>query len=43
MTYETNIKYLVNPVEYKLFSSLINENFDAFVCEPYEVFISYPL
>ena len=36
-------KYLINPVEYELFSSLTNEKFDALVCEPYEILISYPL
>ena len=36
-------KYLINPVEYELFSSLTNEKLDAFVCEPYEILISYPL
>ena len=38
-----NDKYLINPVEYELFSSLTNEKLDAFVCEPYEILISYPL
>ena len=36
-------KYLINPVEYELYSSLTNEKLDAFVCEPYEILISYPL
>ena len=36
-------KYLINPVEYELFSSLTNEKLDAFVCKPYEILISYPL
>ena len=36
-------KYLINPVEYELFSSLTNEKIDALVCEPYEILISYPL
>ena len=36
-------KYLINPVEYELYSSLTNERLDALVCEPYEMLISYPL
>ena len=36
-------KYLINPVEYELYSSLTNQKLDAFVCEPYEMLISYPL
>ena len=39
-----NDKYLINPVEYELFSSsYTNEKLDALVCEPYEIVISYPL
>ena len=38
-----NDKYLINPVEYELYSSLTNERLDALVCEPYEILISYPL
>jgi len=36
-------KYLINPVEYELYSSLTNEKLDALVCDPYEMLISYPL
>ena len=36
-------KYLINPVEYGLFSSNMSEELDAHVCEPYEILISYPL
>ena len=36
-------KYLINPVEYELFSSNVSEKLDAFVCDPYEIVISYPL
>ena len=36
-------KYLINPVEYELYSSLTNQKLDALVCEPYEMLISYPL
>jgi len=36
-------KYLINKVEYELFSSKMNEKIDASVCSPYEIIISYPL
>ena len=36
-------KYLINPVEYELFSSNMNEKLDASVCSPNELIISYPL
>ena len=36
-------RYLINPVEYELYSSLTNQKLDALVCEPYEMLISYPL
>ena len=36
-------KYLINPVEYGLYSSNMSEALDAHVCEPYEILISYPL
>jgi len=36
-------KYLINPVEYELFSSNKSEKLDASVCSPYELIISYPL
>ena len=39
-----NDKYLINPVEYELFSSSdTNERLDALVCEPNEILVSYPL
>ena len=41
---KSNDKYLINPVEYELFSSSYsNEKLDALVCEPYEIVISYPI
>ena len=36
-------KYLINPVEYGLYSSNMSEELDAHVCQPYEILISYPL
>ena len=36
-------KYLINPVEYELFSLKNNEKIDASVCDPYEIIISYPI
>ena len=36
-------KYLINPVEYEIFSSNMSEKLDASVCSPYEIIISYPL
>ena len=36
-------KYLINPVEYELFSSNKSEKLDTSVCSPYELIISYPL
>ena len=36
-------KYLINPVEYELFSSNKSEKLDASVCSPYELIISFPL
>ena len=36
-------KYLINKVEYELYSSKMNEKIDASVCNPYEIIISYPL
>ena len=41
---KNNDKYLINPVEYELFSSSdTNERMDALVCEPNEIVVSYPL
>ena len=42
-TNHKNDKYLINPVEYELYSSLTNQKLDALVCEPFEMLISYPL
>lgn len=36
-------KYLINKVEYELYSSIMNERIVASVCNPYEIIISYPL
>jgi hypothetical protein len=36
-------KYLINPVEYGLYSSNMSEVLDAHVCESNEILISYPL
>ena len=36
-------KYLINPVEYELFSSNMNEKLDTSVCSQNELIISYPL
>ena len=38
-----NKKYLINKVEYELYSSKMNERIVASVCSPYEIIISYPL
>ena len=38
-----NGSYLINQVEYELFSNKTNERLDALVCSPYELIISYPL
>ena len=38
-----NNSYLINQVEYELFSNKTNEKLDALVCAPYEICISYPL
>ena len=38
-----NTSYLINQVEYQLFSNKTNEKLDALVCSPYEMLISYPL
>ena len=38
-----NNSYLINQVEYQLFSNKTNEKLDALVCSPYEMLISYPL
>jgi len=35
--------YLINRVEYGLFSNNTNEKLDALVCDPYEILVSYPL
>jgi hypothetical protein len=35
--------YLINRVEYELFSNNTNEKLDALVCDPYEILVSYPL
>ena len=36
-------KYLINQVEYELFSSKTMEKIDASICQPYELLISYPI
>ena len=38
-----NGSYLINQIEYELFSNKTNERLDALVCSPYELIISYPL
>ena len=41
---KNNDKYLINPVEYELFSSSdTNERLDSLVCKPNEIMVSYPL